>query len=546
MFIRVKKKPNGKRAVQVVESYRRADKVTQKIIRHVGQGVTDKEIEELKKIADSIIIETKNNRQPVLPFIKPEDMYSKLKKRPTKDLVNISDLKEEQRVIDGFNDVLGKLYSDLNLDTVIKRTKKNRQWNDILKTLAIARVSNPESKKRTSSFLEQDYGIKIPLEKIYRTMDHVFECEDIIKKHIAESTLSLFNDKVDILFFDVTTLYFESFLADGLREFGFSKDCKFKETQVVLALITTTNGLPITYKLFSGNMYEGHTLIEMIEELKKTYTVSDILLVADRAMFTSGNLALMDSQGIRYIVSARLRTMSNELKEEILGNDYRATVINDELNWFKELSHKGRRLIVSYSKNRAKKDIKDRQRLIERLMRKVKDKKIKISDMIPNYGTKKYIRINNQTAEINESKISDDARWDGLHGIITNSKEENIEVLLSKYRGLWQIEEAFRVNKHDLKMRPVYHWTENRIRAHISICFLAYTLVKQSIHRIKIQYKTMSFEQIRNELAHAQSSILVDTSAKKKYCIPSHVTINQKKIYQVFGLKRSNVPFEVI
>jgi len=546
MFIRVKKKPNGKRSVQVVESYRRADKVNQKIIRHVGQGITDKEVEELKKIADSIIIETKNNRQPVLPFIKPEDIYSTLKKLPTKDLVNISDLKEEQRVIDGFNEVLGKLYSDLNLDTVIKRTKKNRQWNDILKTLAIARVANPESKKRTSSFLEQDYGIKLPLEKIYRTMDHVFECEDIIKKRIAETTLSLFNDKVDILFFDVTTLYFESFASDGLREFGFSKDCKFKETQVVLALITTTNGLPITYKLFPGNMYEGHTLIEMIEELKKTYRVSDIVLVADRAMFTSGNLELMDSQGIRYIVSARLKTMSNELKEEILGSEYKATVINNELNWFKELSHKGRRLIVSYSTNRAKKDLKDRQRLIERLMRKVKDKKIKISDMIPNYGTKKYIKINNQTAEINESKISDDARWDGLHGIITNSKEENVEVLLSRYRDLWQIEEAFRVNKHDLKMRPVYHWTQNRIRAHISICFLAYTLVKQAIHRIKIQYKPMSFEQIRNELAHAQSSILLDTSTKKRYCITSHVTINQKKIYQVFGLKRSNVPFEII
>ena len=95
-------------------------------------------------------------------------------------------------------------------------------------------------------------------------------------------------------------------------------------------------------------------------------------------------------------------------------------------------------------------------------------------------------------------------------------------------------------------MRPIYHWSEKRIKAHICICFIAYTLVKQALHRVKVQYQEMSFEQIRNELLHAQASILVDTKTGKKYTIPSHVTINQKKIYSVFGLKRSDVPSEII
>jgi len=535
MYIRVKKKPNGKRAVQIVESIRHGNKVKQKIVRHIGQGISDREVEELKRLANSIIVETENNRQPVLPFINPEEVYGKLKRKETDDRVRVRDLKEEQRVIDGFDDIFGKLYKDLSLDRVIRRTKRNKQWNDILRSVVIARIANPQSKKRTSSFLEQDYGIKIPLEKIYRMMDHVYENEEEIKERISRNTLLLFNKKVDIMFFDVTTIYFESFEGDGLRESGYSKDNKFKETQVVIALITTTAGHPITYELFPGNTYEGHTLIKVIRDLKDRYKVSNVFLAADRGMFTRENLEKLEEEGIKYVVGAKLRSMPKGLKEEILGSEYRGTVVNNEINWIKEIEYKKRRLIVSYSRKRAKKDNAERERLIERLLKKVKCNKIKLSEVIPNYGTKKYIKIEGKTAEIDEEKIERDRRWDGLHGIITNEREEKAEEIISRYRGLWQIEEAFRVSKHDLKMRPIYHWTEKRIRAHISICFIAYALVKQALHRIRIQYMPMSLEQLRNELSYTQSSIIMDVSTKKKYCIPSKITKNQKKLYRYSG-----------
>ena len=94
-------------------------------------------------------------------------------------------------------------------------------------------------------------------------------------------------------------------------------------------------------------------------------------------------------------------------------------------------------------------------------------------------------------------------------------------------------------------MRPIYHWSEPRIRAHILICFISLTLAKQAVYRVGVQQDAMSFEQIRNELLHAQSSVVIDLSSKKKYIIPSHVTVNQKKLYQVFGLKRSATPYEL-
>lgn len=546
MFVRVKPKPNGKKSIQIVESYRRADQVSQKIVRHVGQAVTDREIEEMTRLAQSIINEMETEKQPCLPFLDPIKLLKdNPQKKESSDTVKIKNLREEQRIIDGIGDVFGKLYKDLKLDKLIGGTHKDEQWNNILESCVLARIANPVSKRRSASLLEEDYGIKIPLEKIYRMMDHVADRESDIKQRIAQTTLSLFQEQVDVLFFDVTTLYFESIDTDELRAFGFSKDCKFKEVQVVLALVTTTKGLPITYKLFPGNTYEGGTLVEMVKDLQTQYAIKNILLVADRAMFNEENLSFMESLGIQYIVAAKLKALPKSLKSDILHADYNEEVIGDELHGLKEFEHKSRRLVVGYSAKRAGKDAADRQRLVDRLMKKVKGDKIKVKDLIPNYGSKKYISVENGSASINQEKIKADAEWDGFHGVITNASDKTSSELLSRYRELWQIEEAFRISKHDLKMRPIFHWTENRIKAHIAICFLAFTLAKQAVYRIALQQAPMSFEQIRNELLHAQSSVVIDLASQKKYMIPSHVTVNQKKLYQAFGLKRSQVPYDL-
>ena len=544
MFGRTKEKPNGKTSVQIVESYRNAYKVSQKIVRHVGQAVTEMEVEELKRLAQKIIVEMKNQRSPVLPCFSPEDIYdAKVCARVIDDKVDIAGLREEQRIVEGIGAVFGRLYEDLGLTKALGNTQKDVSWNEILRACVLARIANPVSKYRTASMLEQDYGIRIAVEKIYRMMDRLIEREREIKDTIAASTLGLFEGRLDVAFFDVTTLFFESVNEDERRGFGFSKDCKFKETQVVLALVTTTDGLPITYRLFPGNIYEGHTLIAMVEEIKKVHTVGNVLLVADRAMFSKENLDAMDASGIKYIVASRLKQLPNQLRKEILeSEDFAPTVVEDEFHWVKEFSYNQRRLVLSYSSKRAKKDAADRSRLIERLLKKVKDGKVKIKDVIPNYGTKKYLELRDKEAFVDESKIERDALWDGLHGVLSNTDELTPTQIISRYRGLWSIEESFRISKHDLRMRPIYHWTPERIRGHILICFIAYALVRQSMYRIARQYEPMSFEKIRNELLHSQASILVDTATNRKYILPSKTTPVQKKLYHIFGLKRSEVP----
>lgn len=361
VFVRIKERSNGKRVVQIVESVRQGDQVRQKVFRHVGQGQTDQEIQVLNGLAESIIVEHNNAANPVLPCIDPSLIHAPCqRKKAIDDRVCMSDLREEKRINNGIVDVFGKLYDELGFGSIIRNTRKNAQWNTILKACVLARVATPLSKRATSFLLERDYDIHIPYEKIYDMMDHLFKQEKRVKKLVGLTTLHLFQQAVDILFFDVTTLYFESTEQDELRHFGFSKGCKFKEVQVMLALVTTTDGHPIDDQLFPGNTYEGHTLIEMVKTLKHQYRVNDILLVADRAMFSEANLALKEKEGIQYIVAARLKSMTQTMKTQILNSQgYRGILVCNQFHWANEFEHKESGLVVSYSSNRAKKDVAD-------------------------------------------------------------------------------------------------------------------------------------------------------------------------------------------
>lgn len=545
MFVRVKKKDEMRWQITIVESIRTGKTVKQKTVRNVGTAYSEKEVEEFRKIGEAGIISIKNALKPVLPFADPVDFYApkKRKKNIKKELVDINDLREEKRINEGFVDIFCDIFKESGLDKSINGTKNDKQWNDIIESTVIARIADPRSKRATISQLEDDFDIKIPFQKIYRAMDQLVKCELDVKSIVRKYTLGIFKEKVDVLFFDVTTLYFESITSDEIKDFGFSKDCKFKEVQVMLALITTKEGLPVTYKLFPGNTFEGNTLPQTIEEIRSDFDVSNFVFVADRGMFNEKNLQYMEENNISYIVAACLKKLPIKLKTEILSREFGPAIICDEFHWIDEFEHKDRRLIVSYSSKRAKKDASDRQRLIDRLLKKTKDKKIKVKDLIPNYGTKKFLQVTGGEAKVNEIKIAQDAEWDGLHGVITNQKNGPAAKILERYRGLWQIEEAFRVNKHSLKMRPIFHWTPKRIKAHILICFMSFALSKYSLYRMKQSGLNMSLEELRGNLDKVEASIVKDTKTKKRYIIPSKVTECIKKIYNAFGKKRDDTPY---
>ena len=364
-------------------------------------------------------------------------------------------------------------------------------------------------------------------------MDRLVPLEEEIKKRIFQSSMSLLDFEVDVLFFDVTTLYFESFDPDELRAFGFSKDYKFKETQIVLALVTNNRGVPLTYEIFPGNQSEGKTLIEIVKKIKANYSIKNVVMVADRAMFSEENLLLLEAEGIRYVVAAKLKTMKREIQNEFLNNK-----VCPLDGWVKDLDVNHRRLIVTYSVDRAKKDYKQRMRLVDRLLKKARDGKIPLKSLINNNGTKKYIEVSGEKASINEAKVMLDAQWDGIHGVITNydRNDQTPQEILERYKGLWKIEEVFRINKQDLKMRPIYHWKPERIRAHILICFMAYVMLNTTQQILEKNSIHLSVSELRKEVSKRQASIVRDQWTQRRYFAPGAFTETQKQIYTAFKI----------
>ena len=550
MFVRKTKKPNDRVSIRIVENYRVKEKVKQRTITGVGTAHKDdvKRIEHLIRVANEMVVKLKNDLKPALPGLEKIVHYPY--KREKTDMVAIKHLVEEKRVTNGVDEIFTEVFQQMDLLDTIDTGYKKDEANELFQKCVIERVENPVSKRQSVKNLKLKKDIDVDLDKVYRMMDKVFVNKDRIKKKISDITTSLLKHKVNVAFFDVTTLYFESFIPDDLRSSGFSKDGKFKETQIMLSLITTTEGLPLGYEIFPGSSYEGNTLITVIEQLEKNYDLSSTFIVADRAMFTENNLKKLEKKNVKFIVAAKLKTMKKEMKNLIIDDFEKLTQQYPNKEFIsKEYIHNERRLIVSYSKKRAAKDKKDRDRLIERIKKKMKNGKVKLSDLINNTGTKKYLRIENKketeqkgcsaSATLNNEKIEADEKWDGLHAVITSdvSKEYSANEILDRYRDLWQIEAAFRINKYDLKMRPIYHWTQNRIQAHILICFVAYSLVAFAKYKLKRHKIKLSFRQIREELERVQYSVVRDKMSNQKFLIPSAKTENQKKIFKAFGLK---------
>jgi transposase len=321
----------------------------------------------------------------------------------------------------------------------------------------------------------------------------------------------------------------------------------------------------VGYEVFAGNMYEGDTFSLAITKLKERYSVDQALVVADSGLLSKENIALVKASGFQYILGARLKNLSAQWQQTIVENtDYETHTIYYKDREEKErdtlrirdydydedtVHHTVERLIVSRSSARESKDKKDRKRALDKLLLKCK-KGTNPKDLISNYGYKKYLKIEGETTVVlNEEKIAREALWDGLHGVFTNTKRSEIDAfaVLGHYHGLWQVEESFRIDKHDLRMRPIFHWNPDRIRAHIAICFVAFSLIRFLQHHIKDQTNELfSAGRISMELSTVQESILYDVRDKSnQYVIPSKSSENVLTIYKTMKLNRNAVPYKI-
>lgn len=553
MYIRINSTPlSPRKSVQIVEGIRCGDKVKQKIIRYVGVATNDYEQQKLEDLARDYIAQItkerleESNQLGLLETATEDEIKEALQKKrgrkskkQLKDIlpveeVKLVDIDEKERIVEGVHEVGNVVYNMLGYDTILQKREDN-----ILRDLVLTRLSHPASKHKTQNILAKQFGKEHDLDAVYRMMDKLYDNIDQVKKCTFEKMRSLFPNKVDLVLFDVTTLYFESVETDDLRKFGYSKDCRFNTTQVVLALATNEDGLPIGYELFEGNKAEVKTLIAAIEHWKTLFDIGEVCFIGDRAMFCKYNLALLEERKYKYIVAAKIRNLSDEMKAKILdAENYRPTVLKNEFAWINELDYEGRRLIVSYKTKRARQDSKERQAVLEKI-EKLIGKKGPTSKLINNSGVKKYTSTDAVSKTIiDEEKILADTHWDGLHGIITNIKAEKAETLIARYARLWIIEESFRINKHTLKMRPIFHWKPERIHAHIAICYMAFAILRHLQYRVGLTQK-LSPEVIIEELMQVQSSIHEHKRTKDLYRKPGKFSNTARKIYKAFNIERS-------
>ena len=443
------------------------------------------------------------------------------------------DRADELAFVDTITDHLGTFSlvgPELLLGRIFDQIGFNAIEDSLFRDLVLTRLVFPVSKLRTVDYLFKYKGIEMSVYSIYRYLDKLHKDQiELVKAISLRHTLKLFSDVLSIVFYDVTTLYFEASEADDLRKLGFSKDGKHQQPQIVLGLLVSENGYPLDYDIFDGNKYEGDTLLPVIEHFQVKYSCSKLIVVADAGLLSARNIGLLKAKNYQYILGARIKNESEAVIHQILS-------LQLQDNESQVIPKGDQRLIVSYKESRALKDAHNRKRGLEKLEKDLKSGKLNKTH-INNKGYNKYLKLQGDIqVTIDYQKYQQDAAWDGLKGYLTNAPLAKQEII-DKYNQLWNIERTFRISKSDLQIRPIYHRLKRRIESHICISFAACKVYKELERQLEDKKSAFS----------AQKAIdIIKTIYKVDIQTPYSPTIHhrlivknheQQEIIKLFDLK---------
>jgi transposase len=451
MFIRKKKNASGKISIQVIDKSRSRYSV----IKTIGCSDNALEISALLHQAEKWIKDRTGIIE--LDFAKEEKLFEQM-------FDSIDGLQ-----LVGLELLLGRIFDEIGF---------NKIEDEIFRQLVIYRIAFPQSKLKTTEYLYRYQHIDWQEDMLYRYLDKLHNKQTNTVQQISyEHTLKILGNDISVVFYDVTTLYFEIDEVDELRKTGFSKEGKHQNPQIVLGLLVSKGGYPLAYDIFEGSQFEGHTLLPVINSFKQKYKLDKLVVVADSGLMSGRNIEQLIQNHYEFIIGARIKNENREIQKQILSlqlkNGQSAVINKGDL-----------RLVITYSDNRAKKDAYNREKGIKKLEKQIKKGKLTKAN-INNRGYNKFLEMDgNVSLSLNTDKIQTDQLWDGLKGYITNTNLAN-DTIIENYRHLWQIEKAFRITKTDLRVRPIYHRLPHRIEAHICISFVAYKVYKELERKLK-------------------------------------------------------------
>lgn len=488
--IRKTKTSSGATAVQVVEYVQR------KLVmaKHIGSARTETELSPLLEAATAWI--EKYSRQKSL-FVSPS-------------------LKDPL----GQYDYIGIRYAFIYevLHKVLSHFGFTSLGGKLLHDLVIIRIIEPASKLQSLALLEEYFGISHRRQSFYEGLRKLAKCKDMAEKLAVKRAKEEFGFNFSLVFYDVTTLYYESFTSDDLRKPGFSKDNKSQQPQIVLGLVVTADGFPVSYELFEGNKFEGHTLIPVIQVFKEKHNIQALTVVADAAMISQNNVKALEKESLHYIVGARMGNISPKLitkiSKEISGKDNVTMRIQTGLG----------DLVCGFSKKRYTKDKREMEK-------QVKKAECLISD--PTKAKRaKFVKSGKAAYELNKELLKKANLLLGIKGYYTNLGEEiDNQMIIDHYHSLWHVEQAFRVAKSDLSARPIFHFKKEAIQVHILICFMA--LIAAKYMEIKTGW---SLKRIVTALRRVTDAVLIDKVTLRKTVMRMNVHSEAKEILEKLGL----------
>lgn len=485
LTIRKVRTGSGAIAVQVVQYVKRKCVV----IRHVGSANTDDELAILWQEAETI-------REQLC--LQP----SLFSEKQQKQIVHAEHL-TLQSVTHQFA---------LNFLRDCSKTCGLGFLNPLYQDLALMRIIEPASKLRTLELLECYFGLTYARRSLCRLLPKLIDYKDEIEKASYKTAKTHFDQSFAFVLYDVTTLYFESHEPDDdLKARGFSKDDKSKQPQIVVGLLVTLQGFPLKYEVYKGNTFEGHTMLEVVKQFQEQHKNTKPIIVADAAMLSQENMTLLENEKYQYIVGARLANTPKSFIDTLVSTLTKKDGESVRLSY----PNRSYSIICAYSEKRAKKDRRefDKQlaRAHELITRKEQGKRAKFVKKSDNHK---------DALEINEELKIKTEKLLGIKGYVTNIPSETLSntQVISYYQELWNVEQAFRMSKTDLKTRPIFHYNHDAIRAHVLLCFMALMMGKF------LELKTgLSLRRIRDILWKVHEVYIEDTLTKKRIKLQSNL-----------------------
>ena len=516
MFFRTKpfrrKDGSTRTYLELVSNHRVDGKVRQKVIARLGR------LEQLR--ADGMV----------------DRLVASLARHSHEQWLRMEALRAEQDFAYGPVLIYRRLWEELGLAQELRQVFEGSEVHyageEAVFAMVLNRVMEPHSKRGTHAWMETVYRPQwggLELHHLYRALDVLHTIGPRLDEALFARVRDLFQLDLTLMLFDTTSTYFEGGGPDGLAEYGYSRDHRPDRRQMVVGLLMTREGIPVCHRVFAGNTVDAKAFQDVLGDIRPRFGIRRVVLVGDRGLVSEATLDQLDRNRLDYILGMPLRRFA--VSRQVLARAGRYREVADNLR-VKEVWVEAERFIVCHNPEAAERDRHRREEIVARLRERLA--KGGVPSMLKSPIYRRFLHLEGGDARIDMARVQADAKLDGKWVLTTNTELASHEVALA-YKGLWRIEQAFRHLKSGLEVRPVFHWTPERVRSHVLVCFLALVLESALQRRLAQQAPQLSYSQVRGDLERLRAVIL-DVEGRR-YLLRTELKAQAYAAFQAVGVR---------